>query len=173
MSYQVRIGQLFNKVEGVGGGGKIPHPTPRSQRLSFRWFFCERRRRGRNILLWFPPEIKQFFIDRWKRWKRRRWLKSFESLTSLSKMPAEVGCAVSHNDLSGVCIVPTELLEAVNIMAEKLLPTIVICSSYPAKQLFYLLCLLTIENCQLHRSDVNWEKDAVNRAQIFKRCLSG
>ena len=117
--------------------------------------------------------IPIFFIDRWKRWKRRRWLKSFESLTSLSKMPAEVGCAVSHNDLSGVCIVPTELLEAVNIMAEKLLPTIVICSSYPAKQLFYLLCLLTIENCQLHRSDVNWEKDAVNRAQIFKRCLSG
>ena len=84
-------------------------------------------------------------------------------------MPAEVGCAVSHNDLSGVCIVPTELLEAVNIMAEKLLPTIVICSSYPAKQLFYLLCSLTIENCQLHRNDVNREKDAVNRAHIFKR----
>ena len=88
-------------------------------------------------------------------------------------MPAEVGCAVSHNDLSGVCIVPTELLEAVNIMAEKLLPTIVICSSYPAKQLFYLLCSLTIVNCQLHRNDVNRDKDAVNRAQIFKRCLSG
>ena len=33
MSYQVRIGQLFNKVEGVGGGGNIPHPTPRSHRL--------------------------------------------------------------------------------------------------------------------------------------------